>query len=301
MLREKAGITKVQKLYVQLLYRCNFNCKHCFHGERLSWSDSFSFEEARHLLTTFKNEYGITVVTFLGGEPFLYRNLAKLIRYAKQLSLRVEVCTNGYKIKSKLQESAHEIDNLRISLDGLEETNDCIRHPGSFAAALETLGIAQALDVYTSVTMTVNAKNFREVIPLTSVVADHGAKEMKLHCLRIVGNALTHPDLVVRDVNIYENLVREISENRESLPIPILLDEDLDPQCSLVEEGRRVQEELERIEVQPSGELYVSCKAVGADSNAFVYDKKTGRILYQPKRKNNELELRVPQVRYSKL
>lgn len=82
MLKEKAGISRVKKLYVQLLYRCNFNCEHCFHGERLSWNDSFSLEEARHLLATFRNGYGITIVTFLGGEPFLYRNLAEIIRYA---------------------------------------------------------------------------------------------------------------------------------------------------------------------------------------------------------------------------
>jgi len=299
MLKEKAGIERIKKLYVQLLYRCNFNCEHCFHGERLLWNDSFSLKEARNLLATFQNNYGITTVTFLGGEPFLYRNITDIIRYAKQLGLRTEVCTNGYRIARKLRESAREIDNLHVSLEGLEKTNDRIRHSGSFTAALETLDVAQSLGVYASVTMTVNAKNFREVIPLTNVVASHGAKEMKLHCLRIVGNVLTHRDLIVQDINIYENLVREILDNRGFLPIPILLDEDLDPQCSLVEENRRVQEELERIEVQPRGELYISCKAVGADSNAFVYDKKTDQILYQPKI-GNELERQIPQVRYAK-
>ena len=300
MLREKAGIERIKKLYVQLLYRCNFNCQHCFHGERLFWKDSFSIEEACNLLVVFRNGYSIATVTLLGGEPFLYRGIVEVTRYAKQLDLRVEVCTNGYRIARKLRESVGKVDNLRVSLEGLEETNDSIRHTGSFVAALETLDIAQSLGIDTSVTMTVNAKNFHEVIPLANVVASHGVKEMKLHCLRTVGNVLTHRDLIVQDVNIYDHLVREISESRESLPIPILLDEDLDPQCSLVEESRRIQEELERIEVQPSGELYVSCKAVGADSNAFIYNKKTGQILYQPKN-GNELECQIPQVRYSRL
>lgn len=300
MLEKKAGISRVKKLYLQLLYRCNFNCQHCFHGERLMRKDEFSFENACRLLEIFQDEYSITNVTLLGGEPFIHRNITEIISFSKALGLQVDICTNGYRIEKKLRKSASKIDNLRISLEGLEKTNDQIRRQGSFAAAIKTLGIANELGVDTSVTMTVNAKNFREVIPLAKVVSEYGVKEVKLHCLRAIGNVLSHEDLIVQDSSIYDDLVEEILKGRESSPIPILMDEDLDPKCSVIKNGKRDQDELERVEVQPNGELYISCKAVGDDSNAFVYDKEAGDILYQPKR-NDELELHTPQVHYTQI
>ncbi|MGJ3560063.1 hypothetical protein ACR6C2_21535 [Streptomyces sp. INA 01156] len=54
-------------LYLQLLYRCNFTCLHCFHGERLQYADAFTAEEAVSLLTLMRDEYGTQAVTLLGG------------------------------------------------------------------------------------------------------------------------------------------------------------------------------------------------------------------------------------------
>lgn len=300
MLREIAGIERVQKLYIQLLYRCNFNCQHCFHGEKLEWKESFAIEEVKMLISTFKDEYGVSCVTFLGGEPFLYRHIAEAIRYAKDMRLRVEICTNGYKIGRGLRNSASQIDTLRVSLEGLERINDEIRHQGSFDAALKTLDLAHMLGVSTSVTMTVTAKNINEVIPLAHVVASHGVKTLKLHALRPTGNALLHPDLIITDDYSYEMFHKQLAEEHHHLPIAILLDDDLDPHNKIVGRGGNVREELERVEVQPGGELYVSCKAVGSDSHAFFYNKATGQILYRPHGKD-ELKRGTPQVRYSRV
>jgi hypothetical protein len=56
-------------------------------------------------------------------------------------------------------------------------------------------------------------------------------------------------------------------------------------------------ETLDRIEVAPSGELYISCKAVGSHANAFRLDWLTGDVSYAPTG-NDELAARVPQVVY---
>lgn len=87
-------------LHLQLLYRCNFECLHCFHGKRLQHADAFTTDEAINLLTLMRDQYGTESVTLLGGEPFVYKDLPRVVRYAKQqLGLRVEICTNGYRIE----------------------------------------------------------------------------------------------------------------------------------------------------------------------------------------------------------
>nr|WP_234042481.1 hypothetical protein [Streptomyces marianii] len=40
MIGEVTGIRKIRMLYLQLLYRCNFTCLHCFHGKRLQYADA---------------------------------------------------------------------------------------------------------------------------------------------------------------------------------------------------------------------------------------------------------------------
>ncbi|CAM5729707.1 GTP 3',8-cyclase [Streptomyces antimycoticus] len=92
---------------LQLLYRCNFQCLHCFHGERLKHADAFTADEAVNLIRLMRNQYGTEAVTLLGGEPFLHKDLAQVVHYAKEeMGLQVEICTNGYRIERRLRDGA---------------------------------------------------------------------------------------------------------------------------------------------------------------------------------------------------
>lgn len=294
-----AGITAVHKLYVQLLYRCNFECQHCFHGERLQRRETFTLQETERLLVLFRQKYGASSVTFLGGEPFLHSSICEILELAKRLGYSVDICTNGYKIQVPLRRSALYLDNLRVSLEGLENTNDLIRHKGSFRAAVASLRLGAALGIRTAITMTVNRLNVHEIGPLAALAVGWGVEELKLHALRVLGNAAKHPELTIADSALQAHLQEDLLKVREQLPLQILFDEDLVPfggrdMCR----SEPIPFELQRVEVQPGGELYISCKAVGADSNAFRFDKRTGEILHQP-HDQDELASQVPQVRYS--
>ncbi|MEV8517440.1 radical SAM protein [Dactylosporangium sp. NPDC051484] len=287
-------------LYLQLLYRCNFECLHCFHGERLKHADAFSPAEAINLLTLMRDQYGTESVTVLGGEPFVYKDLTRVVRYAKQeLGLTVEICSNGYRIERRLAEIAPYLDLLRISLEGLGATNDGIRKVGSYQAALGALTFARELGVATGATMTVTSRNLDEVLPLARTLQDLGARQLKLHCLRPVGNAASHPDLLVTDLASYARL-REQLQTAE-LAIEVIVDEDLSaaetPQ-SCAPAGR--PEAIDRIEVDPRGALTMSCKAVGKDSHAFWYDKLADHIVHRPSA-TDELTLAVPDVVYARV
>ncbi|MFJ9111094.1 radical SAM protein [Streptomyces sp. NPDC102283] len=164
MISEVTGIRRIRMLYLQLLYRCNFECLHCFHGKRLQHADAFTTDEAVNLLTLMRDEYGTEAVTLLGGEPFVYRDLAQVVRYAKRdLGMQVEICTNGYRIERRLTEIAPDLDLLRVSLEGIGTTNDKIRKFGSYRSALSALEIAQQLGVRAGATMTVTSRNIDEV------------------------------------------------------------------------------------------------------------------------------------------
>ncbi|MGX1668568.1 hypothetical protein [Streptomyces sp. NPDC055400] len=121
--------------------------------------------------------------------------------------------------------------------------------------------------------------------------------ELKLHALRLVGNATGNPDLEVVNVDRYADLHRQIRE--AALGIRIVYDSDLSPepageQCSNLVAGGW----LDRIESDPRGALPVSCKAVGRDVNAFRWDKTEQVIKYEP-RADDEFAVGIPDVVYA--
>jgi MoaA/NifB/PqqE/SkfB family radical SAM enzyme len=297
MLDQVAGISRVRMLYLQLLYRCNFICRHCFHGELLKSPEQFNLTEAQAILDHFKRIYQLDAVTFLGGEPLLYPHIVSICRYAKQLGLQVEICSNGHHgFRNKIEAIAPVMDKFRVSLDGLEATHDAMRQRGSFAGAMEMIDLALSIGVTVGATMTVTQHNLDEVVPLARRLQEHGAVELKLHALRLVGNAVNNPDLEVVDVSRYGDLHRQINE--ASLRIAIVYDSDLSPEpagemCSNLVAGGW----LDRIESDPGGGLTVSCKAVGRDVNAFRWDKSQHAIVYEP-RANDEFAVGIPDVVY---
>lgn len=300
MIGEVTGIRRIRMLYLQLLYRCNFECLHCFHGKRLQHADAFTADEAINLLTLMREQYGTEAVTLLGGEPFVYRDLAQVVRYAKQeLGMRVEICTNGYRIERRLTEIAPCLDLLRVSLEGIGSTNDHIRKAGSYQSALNALDIARGLGVRTGATLTVTSRNIDEVLLVARALQHHGVEQLKLHCLRPVGNAADHPELLVTDPAAYVRL-RDQLQNAE-LTIEVIVDEDLSehgaPEICAPADGPR---QIERIEADPRGALTMSCKAVGRDSHAFWYDKSADRIAHHPSA-TDELALVVPDVVYGRV
>jgi pyruvate-formate lyase-activating enzyme len=297
MLDQIAGITRVRMLYLQLLYKCNFSCRHCFHGELLKDPENFSVTEAQALLDHFRTVYQLDAVTFLGGEPLLYPHIATMCRYAKNLGLQVEICSNAHRgFHSKIKAIAPVTDKFRVSLDGMRDSHDRMRQPGSFDSAIEMIDLARSLGVIVGATMTVTQHNLDEVVPLARLLQEHGVVELKLHALRLVGNAIGSPDLEVVDTGRYGDLHAQI--NGAGLSIAVVYDSDLSPQpagktCSNLVAGGW----LDRIESDPRGGLTVSCKAVGKDVNAFRWDKTQQVIVYEP-RENDEFAVGIPDVIY---
>lgn len=298
MIRDVTGIHRIRRLYLQLLYRCNFACLHCFHGDRLTRTDTFTVEEADNLLDLMRDQYGTESVTLLGGEPFVHNGLAQVVRHAKRsLGMRVEICTNGYRIERTLTEIAPDLDLLRVSLDGVGPTHDAIRRQGSFDEALASLDIARHLGVPTGVTLTVTALNLAEVVPLAKALEQLEVRELKLHRMRLVGNAAAHPELLVPDVAANGALRLQLKEAQLSLNL--VLDEDLsaDPTPATCTTSGTTSE-IDRIEADPRGALTMSCKAVELDANAFWYDKAADHIVYRPTA-TDELASPVPDVVYA--
>jgi MoaA/NifB/PqqE/SkfB family radical SAM enzyme len=82
-----------KKLIVNVTYRCNNRCTFCAVGNRSPHDGDFKAQCA--VLVEYRGR-GVKMVDFDGGEPTLYPELRKLIRFARRIGYeRVNVTTNG--------------------------------------------------------------------------------------------------------------------------------------------------------------------------------------------------------------
>lgn len=294
MLDTLLGIHRVRKVYIQLLYACNLRCRHCFHGVLLSSPVRMSADQIEALLTDFRQDYDSREACFLGGEPMLHPDLPASLATARSLGYRTEVCSNGWGWHDRLAACAPNLDLLRVSLDGEQSAHDQMRRDGSFSRAIQTIRAATALGIETGATCTLTAANAAGIPALHRQLADEGVSTLVLHRLRDIGNAATNSleDLTLEDQKALMSWIRSAPEGPR-----LSWDGDLEPATCLVGNDTIIDGAIDRVEIAPNGDLYLSCKAVGTAANAFRYDFEERRIS-RLDRPGDEVNQPVAQVDY---
>ncbi len=97
---------------------CDENCFYCFRDllERPR-----PLEDNLVIINKLKN-LGVTRITYAGGEPLIYKNLASLLAYSKSLGISNALITNGKKLTvDNLGEYLCNVDKLTFSIDSPNE------------------------------------------------------------------------------------------------------------------------------------------------------------------------------------
>lgn len=107
---------------VIVTYRCNARCNMCSRYKRPSSPD----EEIS--LDTIKKLPRMYFTNITGGEPFIRTDLKDIVRELYKKSDRIVISTNGF-FTDRIIDLCKEFPNvgIRISIEGLEETNNAIR------------------------------------------------------------------------------------------------------------------------------------------------------------------------------
>lgn len=107
---------------VIVTYRCNARCTMCNRYKAPSKPD----EEIS--IETIKKLPKMYFTNITGGEPFIREDLADIVRELYKKSDRIVISTNGF-FTDRIIKLCEEFPNvgIRISIEGLEETNNQIR------------------------------------------------------------------------------------------------------------------------------------------------------------------------------
>ena len=107
---------------VIVTYRCNARCNMCNRYKKPS------IPEEEISLETIKKLPPMYFTNITGGEPFIRTDLKEIVRELYKKSDRIVISTNGF-FTDRIVDLCKEFPNIgiRISIEGLEETNNKIR------------------------------------------------------------------------------------------------------------------------------------------------------------------------------
>ncbi|PIS35478.1 MAG: hypothetical protein COS24_01645 [Candidatus Nealsonbacteria bacterium CG02_land_8_20_14_3_00_34_20] len=147
---------KLYQVFMYLIDRCNLSCEQCLYKPNLAFQlhrKEIPYNEAKELLQKFY-DLGASKVTFMGGEPTLYKELPQLINDAKEMGYSyVRMDTNGIFPKEFLDDkNVRKIDEITFSLDGYDEKTNSIRGVGVFKKCTESIKKAVKLGYMVQIT-----------------------------------------------------------------------------------------------------------------------------------------------------
>ena len=190
-------------LLIEITKKCNARCDQCGSRCDIHSEELLSKEQILAALTDIKETIGTyTMLNITGGEPLLRHDLFEIMREATAMGFEWGMVTNGSLITDETIEQMKEsgLKTVTISVDGLRETHDSLRHlPGSWdkiMVALKKLKAAAFLD-HLQVTFTANRRNVFEFETLYEILRPLKLDSIRVSMMDPIGRAMDNTDLLL--------------------------------------------------------------------------------------------------------
>ncbi len=185
---------------VALTYRCNLRCSFCYagcgaHGVPEGWDETRAMgdDEVCRVLEVIRRDARCPSVSFTGGEPTLRPGLARFVRHAKDLGLRVNLISNGQRLGERLAGELREagLDSAQLSLEGATaDTHDAlVGRAGAFARLWQAVDNLRACGIRVHTNTTLSRRNLAEIEAIVDLVAGRGLERLTMNLVIPCGSA----------------------------------------------------------------------------------------------------------------
>ncbi len=136
---------------IELTYRCNLNCIHCWckglavSGSRLESHTAhreLTTEEWKEILDEIQKE-GCLSLCLTGGEPLVREDFLEIYSYAKAKGFIITLFTNGYALSEKIVDCLAKSPpySIEVTLNGITQTTyeSITQKKGSYSKVIENI------------------------------------------------------------------------------------------------------------------------------------------------------------------
>jgi radical SAM protein with 4Fe4S-binding SPASM domain len=189
----RAPEPSLRYLELQITNACNLQCKHCYINNDAR--EELSPGRIRDVLVEFEEMQGLRVL-LTGGEPLLHTRFDEINEMLPDFFLRKVLFTNGVLLRKDLLK-ALKVDEIQISIDGLEKAHDAVRGSGAFNNSLRAM--RQALDAGfdVSVSTMVHRENLTDFDSMERLFKELGIKDWTVDVPCVTGRLREHAEFFV--------------------------------------------------------------------------------------------------------
>ena len=149
---------------------CDQRCKHCYIFNDKAFKRSYlSLSDVQKIMDNFEEicEYleCNPSISITGGDPLLHKEIWDILDYFHKKNIHFDILGNPFHLTDNSAKRLKELgcDTYQVSIDGMKETHDKIRKPGSFDATIEAICTLNNAKISSHVMMTVSKMNYLEV------------------------------------------------------------------------------------------------------------------------------------------
>jgi len=156
--------------------------------------NELSINQIKKVLTEFEEMQGLRVL-ITGGEPLLHNWFREINKMLPDFLLRKILFTNGLLLKKEIVKNLN-VDEIQISIDGLENAHDALRGKGTFRRAIKAIELSIDSGFEVSVSTMIHPKNLNDLDKMKKLFRKVGIKEwtVDVPCItgRLIKNAEFH-------------------------------------------------------------------------------------------------------------
>lgn len=181
---KKAYEPSLRYLELQITRKCNLQCRHCYIGP--SENAELSLDKIKHILSEFEGMQGLRLL-ITGGEPLLHKRFKEINDLLPDFAFRKILFTNGTLI-TKEALKRFNVNELQISVDGLEEAHEALRGKNTFKQTMEAISMARETGLAVSVSTMIHSKNLQDFEKMEKLFRSLGIREWAVDAPCTEGN-----------------------------------------------------------------------------------------------------------------
>lgn len=208
---------------VEITYKCNLMCKHCYAEASPERIEIMSFENWQSLLKQFQ-AIGVDAIEITGGEPMVHPQIALFLSEAFKYNFSlVGILSNGYYIPASVISVIKETSQtwpkkfFQIDLDGVDEdyidwfkgVKGCAKQIKKNIIKLSSEGVR------IHAVMNLTPYNLKQIQATAKLAKELGASSFGISVVELFGRAKTYEDLLIRNEEQLEYFANRFKELKE--------------------------------------------------------------------------------------
>jgi radical SAM/SPASM domain protein of ACGX system len=162
---------------------CDQRCRHCYiyalgsHAQFQEMAVKDMLTVIENIQTFCRKAKRLPYIYLTGGDPILHPQFWTLVRMLKTANIPFAILGNPFHLTPEVCTKLHDYGcrKYQLSLDGLRETHDRIRRPGSYDETLTAIPYLRESRIDSAVMATVSRWNYQDIPSLVDVVVENKA------------------------------------------------------------------------------------------------------------------------------